>query len=230
MPKRTKAIKISDIKGKKPWLKKVNPSIYQVDAIELNKLVLIVCEGQTEKLYFESFPVLGLDVEAINLEGQTKLKLIESTTQIIEDSEKDYDEIWCVFDMDVRKGEKEYSDFDNAISKGKTKGFKVAYSNDSFELWFYLHYHLTKQQNHRSFYNKQLGKKWNINYDKEGKKWAFCLRIYNILENDPIASQEKAIDRAEKIFKEQSNLKYHQQNPVTLVYKLVEFLNRNKRE
>ena len=77
MPKKTKAIKKTDVKAQKPWLKKVNASLYEIDVVETNKTILIVGEGQTEKLYFESFPVLTLTVEAVDLKGQSKLKLIE---------------------------------------------------------------------------------------------------------------------------------------------------------
>jgi len=44
----------------------------------------------------------------------------------------DYDEIWCVFDMDVNIGGHEYQEFDNAILKAQSLGFNVAYSNDAF--------------------------------------------------------------------------------------------------
>ncbi|MFK7982754.1 MAG: RloB family protein, partial [Saprospiraceae bacterium] len=138
---------------------------------------------------------------------------------------------WCVFDMDVKKREKEFADYDNAIEKAKVQEpeYKVAYSNDAFELWFYLHYDYTEQQNHRKFYYDELSKKWNINYVKEGKKYAFCLEIYARLENDTNASQLDAIKRAEKLYKNQEDLPYHQQNPVTKIYELVEFLNQNLR-
>lgn len=230
MPKKSKSIKITDIKAQKPWLKKVNASLYIVESIETNKIILIVGEGQTEKLYFESFPVLTLTVEAIDLKGQSKLKLIESTTSIIENSETKYDEVWCVFDMDVKQKEKEFSDFDNAITKGKSLGYNIAYSNDSFELWFYLHFNYTDQKNHRTFYYKFLGEQWNLNYEKNGKAYTFCKEIYTKLENDENSSQKKAIERAEKLFNKQPDLPFHQQNPVSLVYKLVNYLNDNKRK
>ena len=75
MPKKTKAVKVTD--RKKAWLRKPKVSKYKIETTELNKLVLIVCEGQTEKLYFESFPVLGLTVKIVDLGGQTKLKLVK---------------------------------------------------------------------------------------------------------------------------------------------------------
>ncbi len=229
MPKKTKAIKVTDKKAQKAWLKKVKPSIYEIETMEPNKLILIVGEGQTEKLYFESFPVVSMTVEAIDLGGQSKLKLIEATEDIVEKSVKTYDKIWCVFDMDVKKGEKEFADFDNAIKSGIAKGFNMAYSNDSFELWFYLHYHYTDQNNHRQFYYQALSGLWSCNYEKVGKSYEFCQNIYGRLESDENASQEEAIKRAEHLLITQSHLNYHMQNPVTLVYELVKLLNENKR-
>ena len=229
MPKKTKAIKKTD--RNKAWLKKRHVTKHKIETRDLNKTILIVCEGQTEKLYFEKFPVLGLTIEAVNLGGQSKLKMIESTTAIISNTEKNYDAIWCVFDMDVKKGEKEFADYDNAIEKAKVQEpeYKVAYSNDAFELWFYLHYAYTEQQNLRQFYYDELSKRWDINYVKDGKKYEFCLQIYELLQNDGDSSQKKAIKRAEKLYKNQQDLAYHKQNPITLVYILVEFLNDNLR-
>ncbi len=227
MPKKTKAIKKTDIKAQKPWLKKVKPSEYKIETVEPNKTILIVCEGQTEKLYFESFPILSLSVKTVEL-GQSKLQLVESTENILKS--ETYDEVWCVFDMDIKYDEENCkSDFDNAIKRAKESGYKSAYSNDAFELWFYLHYQYTDQENHRKFYYKQLSIFWDINYEKNGKEWKFSSKIYNRLENDKKASQEKAIKRADKLYKEQKNLQYHKQNPVTLVYELVKILNKSLR-
>jgi len=227
MPKSTKAIKVTD--KNKAWNIKAQPSGYKIESIPINKTILIVCEGQTEKLYFESFPVLGVKVKAVDLKGQAKHKLVESTIDIVGTNDDKDIEVWCVFDMDVKRGADEFADFDNAISKALQLGYNVAYSNDAFELWFYLHYNLTESQHLRPFYYNELGKRFGINYVKDGKKYAFCLTIYDILKNDKNSSQEKAIERAKLLFKQQESLPYHQQNPNTKVYELVEELNRNLR-
>jgi len=229
MPRKTKAIKKTDIKGKKPWLKKEKASRYKIETTEVNKIILIVTEGQTEKLYFESFPVLTLTVEVVDLKGQGKLKLIASTEAIVQHSDKDYDDVWCVFDMDYKQGKKEFSDFDGAVEKGESLGYHIAYSNDAFELWFYLHYNYTDQKNHRKFYYKFLGEQWGLNYEKDGKRYGFCRNVYDKLEHDENASQKKAIERATKLYNAQSDLAFHLQNPVTLVYELVIYLNAKKR-
>ncbi|HXJ98034.1 MAG TPA: RloB family protein [Gelidibacter sp.] len=228
MPKPTRAVKKTD--KNKAWNRKAKPSNYKIETIPIRKSILIVCEGQTEKLYFESFPVLGLKVEAVDLGGQSKTKLVDSTQKIIESSEYEYDEVWCVFDMDFKDGADEYADFDNAIEKANTLGYEVAYSNDSFELWFYLHYNKIEAQQLRTFYYEQLSQKFGINYEREGKKYAFCQKVYSILLNDEQASQERAIKNANELYDSQKHLVYHQQNPVTTVYKLVQTLNENVRK
>jgi hypothetical protein len=176
----------------------------------MNKTILIVCEGQTEKLYFEAFPVLGVRVDAINLEGQSKLKMVESTQEIIASTDVTYDETWCVFDMDVRKGEVEYSDFDNAIHQAINLGYEVAYSNDAFELWFYLHFNYTDAENLRTFYYDELSKRFGLNYQKDGKRYDFCLKIYSLLNEHEHSSQANAVERAKSLFKEKEDLRYHQ--------------------
>lgn len=227
MPKSTRAIKVTD--KNKAWNKKPKPSGYRIDTIPINKTILIVCEGKTEKLYFESFPVLGVKIKAIDLGGQSKLKLIESTKEIINSTDEEYNEVWCVFDMDVKRGADEFADFDNAINKAIELGYKAAYSNDAFELWFYLHYNLINAQQLRTFYYDELGKIFGINYVKDGKKYNFCIQIYSILNKDINSSQQNAIDRAKALFEEQKHLTYHEQNPVTKVHELVEVLNENLR-
>lgn len=227
MPKRTKAIKVTD--KNKAWYKKTQPSGYKIDTIPINKTILIVCEGQTEKLYFESFPVLGVKVLAIDLKGQAKHKIVESTAEIVASIDDKDLEVWCVFDMDMKRGADEFADFDNAISKALHLGYKVAYSNDAFELWFYLHYNLTESQHLRTYYYKELSKRFGINYVRDGKKYEFCLKVYDILKNDSNPSQGNAIERARSLFEKQKNMPYHQQNPNTKVYELVEELNRNLR-
>jgi hypothetical protein len=227
MPKSTRAIKVTD--QQKAWNRKTSPSTYKLDHIPIKKTMLIVCEGQTEKLYFESFPVLGVRIKIIDLKGLAKLRLVEATKEIIEQSSDEFNEVWCVFDMDLKQGAAEFADFDNAIVKAKLLGYNVAYSNDAFELWFYLHYHFTETKNLRTFYYDELSKKFGINYLKDGKKYDFCLKIYALLQNSENSSQSLAIERAKKLFEQQINLPYHQQNPTTKVFELVENLNKNLR-
>ncbi|WP_315056228.1 RloB family protein [Chryseobacterium indoltheticum] len=224
MPKKTKAKKITDIKAEKPWLRKTGNVTYKIDSREMKKTILIVCEGQSEELYFKSFPVVSCTVTAYGL-GMTKDSLVEAAIQL--KNEEDFDEVWCVFDMDINHGKREICAFDNAISKASKNNIMVAYSNDSFELWYCLHFEYFDQQHRREIYNEVLSKKLGINYTDEGKKYNYCKSIYSILNTN--GSQKLAISRAKRLYKQQMSLVCSEQNPVTLVYQLVESLNKNIR-
>ena len=149
MGKKTKAVKVTD-KGK-PWEKQKNA--YQYQPLKLaNKTILIVCEGQTEEWYFRKFPVVSLSVKCVNLQGQSKLNLVRATEEIIKDDDYTFDEVWCVYDMDVRDIDKDFANFDNSIEKAKKLHYKVAYSNDCFELWLLLHYKNVEHKYNRDYY------------------------------------------------------------------------------
>lgn len=227
MPKKTRTIKITDQRGNKPWLKVVGVTKYKIETEDKHKTFLIVTEGQTEELYFKSFPVVSATIKPVPL-GCSKTTLVNCTKAIVADEK--YDEVWCVFDMDIKPDVVgQFEDFDNAIKSALDAGFKCAYSNDAFELWFILHYQYLDQEQNRTFFFEKLREYWKINYVKHGKTIAFAKTIYSILEKDPKASQAKAIVNAKKLYTTQKHKSYHLQNPVTLVYKLVEDLNNHVR-
>ena len=123
MGKKTKAIKVTD-QGK-PWEKRKNS--YQYEAIRrANKTILIVCEGQTEEWYFSKFPVISLSVRCVNLQGQSKMNLVQATQEIVKNEDFIFDEVWCVFDMDVQNMDKDFTNFDNSIDKAKSLSYNVA--------------------------------------------------------------------------------------------------------
>lgn len=224
MGKRTKAIKKTDLKGNKPWLKKVGFSSYNEESKEPNKTFLIVCEGQTEALYFKSFPTVSADVKSIGM-GCSNSVLVDCTIELSIDNS--YDEVWCVFDMDFRGDINGQSDgFNSSIQKCKNNGIKCAYTNDAFELWIYLHFQFTDQSNHRNFYYEKLGSIFNINYEKEGKKRKFVQNLYKEMITNSLSSQSEAIKRAKKLEKLKKNIPPHLQNPITFVHHLVEELNK----
>ncbi len=211
-----------------PWERKKTSTPYRTSFFEQNKSILIVCEGQTESEYFASFDVVQLRVICEDSKGRTKRQLVEYCERKIGEYKKKgqtFDEYWCVFDMDMKRGQDQFADYDAAIESAHAKGYKVAYSNDAFELWFYLHYQYTDQQHHRTFYYEQLSKLWGINYEKKGKVKEFCQNIYDKLNGDKNADQEKAIQNAEKLYRRSKYLPYSQRNPVTTVHHLVQVLN-----
>lgn len=228
MGKKTKSIKQTDIKANKPWLRKVGLTPYREETKEPNKTFLIVCEGQTEALYFDSFPTVSAEVKSYDL-GCSKNVLVDCAIKIAEDEE--YDEVWCVFDYDYVPGKNgQEDDFNSAVQKCRNNDIKCAYSNDAFELWFYLHFAFSDQRNLRDFYYTQLGDFLNINYRRDGKKRKFSLRIYDLLQSGENSSQTDAIRRAKQLLELNTEANPHLQNPITYVFSLVEELNRFLKE
>ncbi|HPS72438.1 MAG TPA: RloB family protein [Bacteroidales bacterium] len=222
MPKKTRALKLTDKRGGKPWLKKRGISKYRLNTIDVKKTFLITCEGQTEEMYFKSFPVVTASVKLYPM-GCSRTSLVECTKAIV--AEESYDEVWCVFDMDVNPDViGQIGDYNNAIKEARENGFHTAYSNDAFELWFVLHFQYLDQQIGRTSYYKILNDRFGLkHYEKEGKKKSFAAKIYEKLIND----QPTALKNAQKLYElMQDKQPYHLQNPVTLVYQLVNELNK----
>ncbi|MCC9041720.1 RloB family protein [Myroides sp. M-43] len=77
-------------------------------------------------------------------------------------------------------------------------------------------------------YYEYLSKKLDLNYSKVGKERKQCEAMYSILADK--GSIDLAIKNAKRLYETQMELSYSQQNPVTLVYQLVELLRENSRK
>ena len=184
------------------------------------KYILIVCEGEkTEPNYFRSFPIPSKQVELfIEGIGMNPSKIVQYALALKKEKENDMgfeiDSVWCVFDKDSF----EKDDFTNAINRARAKGLKVAYSNESFELWYVLHFQYLSSQKSRNDLVRMLNSKLDGKYRKND-----C-SMYKKLQD----KQGVAISNAQKL------LKYHESisgivpqnnNPSTTVHELVMFLN-----
>lgn len=100
---------------------------------EVRQRFLIVCEGErTEPAYFRAFQVPGLVIQAAGI-GESAEQLVQAAIRRSADS--DYDQVWCVFDCDDLTADQIH----RAIDMATHHGFRVALSNQSFELWYLLH-------------------------------------------------------------------------------------------
>jgi predicted nucleic acid-binding protein len=98
----------------------------------LKQNFLIVCEGtQTEVNYFERFRVPRTVVKGL---GRNPTQLIQYAIDL--STEEEFDQVWCVFDRD----DFPVSDITRAVALAKKNNIKIAYSNESFELWYILHF------------------------------------------------------------------------------------------
>ena len=189
---------------------------------EPKKIILIVCEGETEKKYFNTFRTryrnnnikihtdFILQNDSINLIKFTKTK--RSLVKDFDANEKDC--AWCVFDVDnnTDKVLKKVNDF------AKKANIEIALSNPCIELWFLLHY---KEVHSQISVQDSLSKlkEFIPNY-KKGKI------DYTILSKNT----QKAISNAKKLNKthekNQIDLITTKSNPSTQVFKLIESIDK----
>lgn len=194
---------------------------------------LIVTEGErTEPLYFKGIEKLikekmGGTVDVIEIpiihicgEGNSTGKLIEITQKIIKNAKIIYQNIWVVFDKD------DFDDFDEAIKLGESKGFKIAWSNQSFEYWLYLHFYYSDVALHRDEWNKKLDEifaKYNLGNGNYKKNYA---DIYSIVDTfDGVNTAIKNAKRRMAGF-DKNKILPSTYNPGTKVYELVMQLKR----
>ncbi|MCG2717116.1 MAG: RloB family protein [Candidatus Marinimicrobia bacterium] len=177
--------------------------------------ILIVCEGETEKIYFEAFPLKMANLTIIGTGSNTKT-LIKRAKRESEDSikrDESYDQIWCVFDRDSLSKEQ----FNTAIQMAESRGFQVAWSNEAFELWYVLHFEYLNAGITRDQYCQKLDTLIGRKYEK----------TYPYMYIEMLPRQNTAIQNAEKLLRTyHDNTQPADFNPSTKVYLLVQELNK----
>ncbi len=215
--------------GDKPWARR-EITRNETKIRQARNIFAIYCEGlNTEPEYFKSFPVnTETLVEAVGF-GMSRTALVRRILQLVNEKEmlpgqRNHDpdrQIWAVFDHDDR-GAGENVDFDEAVRLAMANGLKVAYSNDAFELWFFLHDAFVEGQLNREHYFNHLSRVFNFNYREEGKKLEFSRSLYHIY----LDRQPQAIPHAQKLHaSHQHEPRPSRQNPCTTVHLLVLELN-----
>jgi hypothetical protein len=192
------------------------------------KSFLIVCEGlNTEKHYFEGFDVRPEVLTIVGGAGVRKSVVKRAKKEAGKEKNKGK-EVWCVFDFDVNgANRKQKQEFNEAVEMAAREGFKVAYSNDAFELWLVLHYQTCTSALHRTGYYAILEKIWGLphSYESMGKAKEFTAGIYDRMKEDIKADESLATRRARMLEKIHAHRPYADHCPCTTVYKLVRELN-----
>jgi len=198
--------------------------------------VLIVCEGEeTEPNYFRRWQkqlenirgaakakvVSGINVKnfgdeiKIKGKGRNTISLVEKAIDIRNQESIDYEQAWCVFDYDSFR-----ENYNPAIRKARAKDFEVAYSNEAFELWYWLHFDYLQSRTSRREYEEKLTERLGEKYEKNDPK------MYEKLLKHPDADQQQAIKNAKKLKPSNKSARnYADHNPSTTVFELVESLN-----
>jgi RloB-like protein len=177
---------------------------------------LIVCEGvKTEPKYFENFRVPKTIPPC---EAKDPLGIVNYAQELADSafqSKDPYDQVWCVFDRDPGVSASTAENFNSALHKSEALGFKVAYSNECFEIWYILHFEYLNTGLPRDDYGRKLRGHLNQEYKKNDPD------MYNkILDKQPMA-----IKFAKKLLASYDPHNPEQDNPCTTVHLLVEALN-----
>jgi hypothetical protein len=178
--------------------------------------ILIVCEGEkTEPNYFKKFPENPEVYDRIDIHGTgyNTVSLIKEAIRLKNEAHKrrePYIEVWCVFDKD----DFSISSFNEAIRLATVSGLRCAYSIEAFELWYMLHFNYYDMALSRTQYIEKLSEFLKKTYLKNDEN------MYELLES----RQAQALQNAHNLYKKQNVLPLKKQNPVTIVFKLVERL------
>ncbi|NJL06617.1 MAG: RloB domain-containing protein [Chloroflexaceae bacterium] len=176
------------------------------------KRFLIVCEGETEKTYFNQFRV---SKKIVSVGGGSPLDVVRKAHQILQQEGQDaYSAVWCVFDRDETPPTAEQ--FGAALNKAQESGFAVAYSNPCFEVWYLFHFvachahgWLTCSDCH-----KQLESHIGQPYAKNSRT---IEQVSTICERH----QATAIQHAAQLIEQYAHHDPSTDNPCTTVHKLV---------
>lgn len=203
---------------------------YEFKAPKANSY-LIVTEGEcTEPLYFKGLRKLiqettGGIVDIVERplihvygKGCSTVKLIEAADQIVKDAKIMYQNVWIVFD----KGD--FEDFDRAISEGEDRGYHIAWSNQSFEYWLYLHFYYSDSALHRHQWVSKLNEifmRYHLGDGTYQKNYDDIFSMVNIY--DGMDTAIKHAKRRMAGFNKESS-KPSEYDPGTIVYKLTEAL------
>lgn len=240
-----------------------NPWDYKTDDHRTsNKLYTfnIFCEGKnSEPIYFSWFETPTIKIITHGDQKSMCKNINKTLAKCIEDGilkisgEGRYElfeegmEIWCAFDRDkaaqgisVEEGD---VDFNSAIKLAQNSPINIAWSNDSFDLWFLLHLEdITdnlEQAKERTYYFERLS--WffknhpapnellantirhaSFSYERDLKQER---KIRQIILPEITQKTQIAIDRARHLFDlYKSEFDFSKKMPCTTVFQLVERL------
>lgn len=182
---------------------------------DIEKKVLIVCEGaRTEPSYFKKFKV-NTKCEIVGA-GCNTVSVVEKALEMF--SSGNFKEAWCVFDRDSfpKKRVKE------ALDLARRNNIKIAFSNESFELWYVLHFAYLDTKITRNDYVKALTSYLDKPYKKNDEDMYQTLLQY----------QHKAIERSKRLHDEMvlPGACECDSYPYTTIHELVERLNELGKE
>lgn len=179
--------------------------------------LLLVCEGRvTEPDYFRGFEQWARNSSIaieISTEHGVPLSLVQQAVRLKEEAEEQarrerdsflqYDQVWCVADVD------EHPKLAEARALALAKGIEMAVSNPCFELWLLLHFRENPGARHRHHVQDMM-ERFIPGYDKH-------------LDFDKLAAGvAEATRRARRLDEDAEEEGEPGRNPTTGVYRLTD--------
>jgi hypothetical protein len=123
----------------------------RVSIREPKKTIWIVVEGEkTEKLYFgairKTADLTATEIRVIHCQkGTSATQIVESGLELLRKDFPQIDEVWCVFDREAKKYERNFKLAMEMASQTQPSGKRLqcAVSNPCFEFWMLLHFEKT---------------------------------------------------------------------------------------
>ncbi len=220
---------------------------------------IIFCEDEvSEPIYFKYFETSLIKVNPIKKQKSKMSNVFNAICYCEQNGLMEAEmslncsdtQVWCVYDRDIEESESAIIqgnvDFNEAIKTANNRGIRVAWSNDSFELWVLLHFEDiditdSRYKNRLAYYGRltEIFKSLpNPNEDLIAalKHSSFSYKqdfkhennFRNIVRNELVVRTQKAIERAKAIenFHSASIKPSHEKSPCTFVHYLVEELIR----
>lgn len=188
---------------------------------------LIITEGEkTEPYYLNGLVQLiktkhggNLNVERVprvdvHGAGCSPTRLVEKAEELVNKAKIMYQEVWIVFDKD------DFLDFDDAIELAKEKGFSVAWTNQSFEYWLFLHFNYSDAALHRDDWLKKIDECFQEHH--LGRYEKNLVNLYELVSAD--GRVEIAIENAKRRMSGFKKTQPSSYDPGTKVHLLVEKL------
>jgi len=186
-----------------------------------NSKVLILCEGLTEKNYFNALKEdLGLPKTiAVNVFQSNKVDCKGVVDEAVKKAKREgFQEIFVVFDHDNQAKREE------AFKLAAVKNITVIFSSICFETWYLLHFkNSTKAFASEAELEKELKRCIGMeNYEKNNFKH------YSILKDKLAVAKLNAERTRLSVFQNNHNVEIFDLNPYTNVDELVVYLEKQK--
>lgn len=236
--RRKQALKAQDFKAKKKDKSKVPDIIISCeDSVSAPAYFRNIVKNliKEKKITQDSFVIVPSEI----LSGTNPSKVLERLKKYEDRNGKTYKDFqhkWIVIDRDVERvngGGHTTEDFNVAINNAKSTkqnlNIEVAYSNDSFELWYLLHFDYITTGILRDDINTKLIKKLKeknpYKFSKLNKKNIKQDNYVKYIFEELLEFQEDAIKNAERLLESYGNQHSPEKdNPSTTIHKLVVIL------